>query len=251
MIICHQCGNKILTFSNINKIRCPKCRAEYVSKSNERNSTDEMAKPNIPAVSNVVESPYNEPVTSINEDFDKTYIKNPTDFAESPIPEAEKIKVGLKFLGTFELSFLEKIKTTPNSLIYQREVKNSMLDSSAGQNIFYLPKSSVLIGRRPAQTEGFEDVDIKMDSRDTSISRRQCQIETIITGKDAKTSISTHPKASNLIEINGKIVEKGIKMSVSNGDFIRLGNSIFEICIISPIQEKIDDGKTVIYQNYK
>ena len=86
-----------------------------------------------------------------------------------------------------------------------------MIGSSSGQNIFYLPKSSVLIGRRAAQIEGFEDVDIKMDSRDISISRRQCQIETIITGREAKISISTHPKASNLIEINGKIVEKRCK----------------------------------------
>ena len=32
-------------------------------------------------------------------------------------------------------------------------------------------------------------------------------------------------------------------MSVGHGDFIRLGNSIFEICIVAPIQEKIDDSK--------
>ncbi len=251
MIVCHQCGNKILTFSNINKIRCPKCRAEYVSKSNERNSTNELAKPNIPAIPSVIENTYNEPVTSINEDFDKTYIKNPTEYVEPVRTEVESVKIGLKFLGTFELSFLEKIKTSPNSLIYQREIKSNVIDSYASQNIFYLPKSSVLIGRRPVQTEGFEDVDIKMDSRDTSISRRQCQIETVLIAKEAKISISTHPKASNLIEINGKIVEKGVKMSVSHGDFIRLGNTIFEICIVYPTQEKIDDGKTVIYQNYK
>lgn len=246
MIICHQCGNKILTFSNINKIRCPKCRAEYVSKNYERN---DIAKP-IGANNNVSEQPYSEPIISIKEDLDKTYIKNPTEYVE-PLRNDIDIKIGLKFLGTFELSFLEKIKTTPNSLIYQREIKSNIIHSSPGQNIFYLPKLSVLIGRRPAQPEGFEDVDIKMDSRDTSISRRQCQIEAIITGREAKLTISTHPKASNLIEINGKVVEKGLKMSVSQGDFVRLGNSIFEIHIVYPIQEKIDDSKTVIYQNYR
>ena len=34
-----------------------------------------------------------------------------------------KTKVGLKFLGTFESSFLEKLKTTPNRSAYQSEVK--------------------------------------------------------------------------------------------------------------------------------
>ncbi len=242
MIICHQCGNKILTFSNINKIRCPKCRAEYVSKSQEV-VTNEVA-------GNISTKPNIEVPKIQEKDNEKTQVFRPDDVVKPAPMQQDQIKIGLKVWGTFDIDFLEQIKAASSNLIYQNQLKQKSGINSNEKGIFYLPKNNVLIGRKPLTMKGFEDVDIKLESSDTSISRRQSTIETVLSEGSIKVLISTHQNASNLIEINGKTVEKGIKRQVSQGDFIRFGNTIFEAFIEYPSQKNADTEKTVVYQNY-
>ncbi len=243
MITCHQCGNKITIYSNNNKIKCPRCRAEYTTKTQEQSSTKAIEKINRNSELDV------HPVSlaigeKINHDeSDKTHIWQYHPPTQS-FDLVKQIKIGLMFWGTFKAEYLEELKSLPNSFSYQSNIKKKN-NNTANHNIHFLPNNNVLIGRKSSSVEGFEDVDIKIEIEDTYISRRQCQIETIMSNNAVKVLISTHPKASNLIEINGIIVKKGEKQYVKNGDFIRLGNSLFEILFDNPILDK-----TVVYQNY-
>lgn len=237
MIICHQCGHRIEVYSNITNIRCPKCRATYVSQPLKAvvQPVVEQAKKTFDSEHTIIKNFSGEDKTQIQTNPSHTGFKEP------------EIKVGLRFWGTFEVAFLEQIKSFSVPDSYKQEVIKRANQTISKLPVFYIPKNKVLIGRRPTNIAGFEDVDIKLESKDTTISRRQCEIEILPANDKVIVNLQTHVNASNLVEVNGKTIEKNTKKSILNGDFLRFGNTIFEVIIDKKNAEPVDFNKTVIY----
>lgn len=243
MIICHQCGHKIEVYSNITTIRCSSCRAVH---------TIRPAKPiPSPEVTPPVQTPPENGRNTVGENSAGTGFEDKTVFFSNkptePKPTQSEIKIGLKCLGTFDVDFLEKIKVFSMPFAYQKEIVYKQ-----GNNqfpILGISKDKVLIGRKPMNPDGFEDVDIKLDSQDTTISRRQCELQIKKQQNTVALSLTTHANAANLVEVNGKPIERGIIRQIHQGDFLRLGNTIFEVIVEIPQNNTADTdyNKTIVF----
>jgi hypothetical protein len=240
MLVCHQCGHKIEIFSNINNIRCSNCRTTYVSKPLAPLTTA----PVVPAVETSRALPINESPYSSSYD---SYSQNTP--PETPNPVELLPKVSLRDWGTFEMSFLEQIKAFSMPHAYQKEITKKNRTNFQNLPIIQLLKNSILIGRKSSTTVGFEDVDIKLENQDGSISRRQCVFEIDNLNNQINITLSTHQNAANLVEVNGKPIERNYKRLMYAGEFIRLGNTIFELIVQKPEPNSptVDMDRTILF----
>lgn len=248
MIICHNCAHEIEVYSNITTIRCSKCRATYVSGAVK---TPPPEKENDTSPESVADTSsrrdyYGYELEEESDSIDKTTVY-PYSFGEKPPQPASQ--VGLRDWGIFDVIFLEKIKASALPRTYQLEIINKRKQNIALLPIVRINKEKVVIGRKPASPNGFEDVDMKLESQDSSLSRRQCELEIKSPGNQLLISLTTHANAANPVEVNGKTLEKNNSKVVHHGDFLRLGNTIFEIVVDNQTtgNEPIDYNKTVIF----